>query len=135
MNKAFKIIFYLIFCVFFLNCGKSSDETIQIYKPIDFLLEKHKSESTHYDGPRCPFYPSCAAYGKKAINKHPLLAPLLIIDRLFFREGGNFDEKYMKAPSRLSKDIRYFDPIEENIINFDSELKASLYEENFDRLR
>lgn len=135
MNKPFKIIFYLIFCVLFLNCGKSSSETIQIYKPIDVLLEKHISESTHYDGPRCPFYPSCAAYGKKAINKYPLLAPLLIIDRLFFREGGNFDEKYMKASSRLSKDIRYFDPVEENIINFDSELKASLYKENFDRLR
>jgi hypothetical protein len=95
------------------------------------LIDLHNSESTHYDGPKCPFYPSCAAFGKKAIKTHPILAIFLIIDRLFFRESGNYEDKYMIAPSTLSESIRFYDPVSDNVPNFSNIPKSSLYKESF----
>lgn len=88
-----------------------SDSTSFILKPMIALIRHHREYSTHIDGPSCPMYPSCAAYGEKAIRQEGILGLLLLADRLFYRETGNLMEKYVIAPGYLSKEKRYYDPL------------------------
>lgn len=79
--------------------------------PVQALISQHRQRGTHYDGPRCPMYPSCAAYADQAISEHGLSGFLLSIERLFFRESGNLSARYPIAPAELSSAPRYYDPV------------------------
>ena len=70
---------------------------------------------THLDGPRCPMYPSCAAYAEKAIRRHGFLGFLLSVDRLFFREAGGLERKYLFAAPHQSRHLRFYDPTEDSL--------------------
>ncbi|MBX7057266.1 MAG: membrane protein insertion efficiency factor YidD [Leptospirales bacterium] len=80
-------------------------------KPILALIRQHRERGTLYDGPRCPLYPSCAAYGEQAIERYGLVGFLLTIERLFFREFGNLEGRYRPASRLQSSDLRYQDPL------------------------
>ncbi|MBP6739799.1 MAG: membrane protein insertion efficiency factor YidD [Leptospiraceae bacterium] len=95
------------------------------------ILDNHINESTHYDGPRCPFYPSCAAYAKKALKTNSYLSLFLVIDRFLIRDiGANIDVYYLKAPTKLSKSPRLLDPLEDNFLFTLKNKKRTLF--NFD---
>lgn len=81
--------------------------------PLRALVHQHREEATHFDGPRCPMYPSCAAWGDRAMEQAGWLGFLLTVDRLFFRETGRLSEKYVFAPAHMSRDRRYYDPLED----------------------
>ena len=63
------------------------------------------------DGDRCFMYPTCAAYGKEAVEKHGfLLGIFLTVDRLI-HEGNEMDT----APQiKIRNRLRYFDPVSNN---------------------
>ncbi len=86
-----------------------------LFMPLDALLKEHIKTGTHIDGPRCPMYPSCSAWARRAIRKHGYDGFLMLIDRLIYRESGNLYEKYLHAPKKFSKDTRFYDPVEENL--------------------
>lgn len=92
---------------------ENSGESILI-RPLLSLIRHHRDYSTHIDGPSCPMYPSCSAYGERAVREDQLLGLLLLVDRLFYRETGNLARKYMVAPSYLSDAMRFFDPYDDS---------------------
>ena len=102
-----QVIFFLIslFCFFAVSC----------LSPIERIIDQHITEATHYDGPRCPMYPSCVAYGQKAIKNYGWLGFLLTVDRLVFRETGALHEKYSMIHFDDSRWPRYYDPLEDSL--------------------
>ena len=97
-----------------------------LLQPLDALLDAHTAEYTRYDGPRCPMYPSCAAYAKRAVRQEGFLGLLLFINRLFFAETGDLAARYLVAPRRFSGDPRYYNPLEDDL-----GLSPSLWKEDF----
>ena len=63
------------------------------------------------DGDRCFMYPTCAAYGKEAVEKHGfLLGIFLTVDRLI-HEGNEMDT----APLiKIGNRLRRLDPVSNN---------------------
>ncbi|MCB1317531.1 MAG: membrane protein insertion efficiency factor YidD, partial [Leptospiraceae bacterium] len=90
-------------------------ESSLLLRPLQYIIKKHREEQTHYDGPRCPMYPSCAVYADTAIREHSIIGLLMFIDRLFFREFGRLETKYPIAPRSWSESLRYYDPISESL--------------------
>ncbi|MCE9598334.1 MAG: membrane protein insertion efficiency factor YidD [Spirochaetia bacterium] len=86
-----------------------------VWAPALKLLKEHRAEYTHYDGPRCPMYPSCSAYAETAIRKHSWMGLLMFANRLFFAESGDLQEKYILAPKRLSGAPRYYNPVSDDL--------------------
>jgi hypothetical protein len=80
-------------------------------KPFHAMIRQHRELGTKIDGPRCPMYPSCAAYADRIIREDGFSGLLLFIDRLFYREFGKLSDRYMLAPRYLSKTPRYYDPV------------------------
>lgn len=113
--------------------NKSSDSSL-LLKPIIFLIDDHNHNGTKYDGSRCPFYPSCGAYSKKAISEHGFLGLLLAMDRLFYREKGSLESRYLLAPNNLSAHDRYYDPLSDNLPSIEVK-HSSFLSENFDKLK
>ena len=93
----------------------TASETPLLLVPLRALIRRHRAVGTHLDGSRCPMFPSCAAYGETALEKRGFLGFLLLLDRLFYREVGALDEKYMVAPRSLSEHRRYFDPLSDSM--------------------
>ncbi|MBW7857200.1 MAG: membrane protein insertion efficiency factor YidD [Leptonema sp. (in: Bacteria)] len=83
--------------------------------PAQYIIRQHIEEATHYDGPRCPMYPSCATYGQKAIQEHGWLGFLLTVDRLVYRETGELYAKYSMIHFSDSNWPRYYDPLEDSL--------------------
>lgn len=83
--------------------------------PLAVLIDRHRTHGTKWDGNRCPMYPSCSAFGQRALVDHGFLGLLLIIDRLFYRETGNLGGKYMLTPRRLSGARRHYDPVADSL--------------------
>ena len=83
--------------------------------PFLFLIRKHRQETTAMDGPRCPLYPTCSAYADKAISEYGLTGLIVFLDRLFYREFGDLSDRYLPVPRRLSRDLRYFDPVSDSL--------------------
>lgn len=86
-----------------------------LLRPAIAIIRRHREIGTHLDGPRCPMYPSCAAYAEKAVKRFSLLGLMMAVDRLFFREAGGLDRKYLFAPSSKSSHLRFFDPVEDSL--------------------
>jgi len=99
--------------------------------PFMSLIKQHRTVGTHMDGPRCPMYPSCAAYAEKAIRRHGLLGLMIFVDRLFYRESGRLQNRYMLAPRRYSRNRRFYDPLEDTLPLFRAK-RPSLLQEDFD---
>ena len=96
--------------------------------PLRALIRRHRAYGTHLDGNRCPMFPSCAAYGEQAIEQLGFRGLLLLIDRLFYREVGALENKYLVAPRQLSEHKRYFDPLADSATGSrPSLLKESFY--------
>lgn len=95
-------------------------------KPVEFIIDQHTDEGTHYDGPRCPMYPSCSAYAKQAIQQKGFYGFLLAIDRLFFREFGNLRNRFFITPRHLSDTPRYYDPLSDS-----KGVRPSFFNEDF----
>ena len=113
------------------TAGKQAEPSAPWYMyPFMKLIERHRKLGTKMDGPRCPMYPSCAAYAAKAVRRHSLLGFFLFIDRLFFRETGKLKTRYMTTPYRLSRHVRYYDPLRDTLPLFDVK-RPSLYREDF----
>ncbi|MBW1721787.1 MAG: membrane protein insertion efficiency factor YidD [Deltaproteobacteria bacterium] len=64
------------------------------------------------DGDRCPSYPSCSAYSRKAFKKHGFfIGWIMTVDRLI-HEG---QEEYATSPAILSDGKwKIYDPVENN---------------------
>lgn len=101
-----------------------------LLKPLMVLIHRHRRHGTRVDGPRCPLYPSCAAYADSAIRRYSFLGLMIFIDRLFFRETGDLSKKYLRTPRRLSRGIRYYDPLEDALPLLE-ERRPSLLTEDF----
>jgi len=86
-----------------------------LLRPALHLIQRHREEYTLYDGPRCPMYPSCAAYAEKAIRQHSFLGLILFANRLFFVEQGDLSAEFLIAPRRLSEHPRYYNPVSDDI--------------------
>jgi hypothetical protein len=99
-----------------------------LLQPMLYLIHRHREHSTHIDGATCPMYPSCAAYGEKAMKQKGILGLLLLTDRMFYRETGNLIEKYMVAPEHLSNEKRFYDPLSDSTFGGPG---ASLLKEDF----
>lgn len=97
-----------------------------LLRPFDALLEAHMQEYTHYDGPRCPMFPSCAAYARRAVRQEGFLGLLYFVNRLFFSESGDLSARYQLAPRRLSPSPRYY-----NTLDDDMGARPSLWKEDF----
>ncbi len=125
-KKIYILIFFAILTLFQVGCtgsqitkgktdsNKTPKESL-LLKPVILFIKYHREHSTHIDGPTCPMYPSCAAYGEKAIERVGFYGFLLLVDRMFYRETGNLAEKYLVAPRRKSEYPRYYDPLEDSI--------------------
>ncbi len=101
------------------------DRTPFLLWPLRGLIRRHRAVGTHLDGNRCPMYPSCASYGEDALRTQGFVGLLLLIDRLFYREVGQMESKYLPAPRRLSGHRRYYDPLA------DTSARPSLLREAF----
>lgn len=55
---------------------------------------------------------------------------LLTVDRLFFRETGHLSQKYLFAPARMSRERRYYDPLEDSF----GRSRPDLFHDDFRRL-
>jgi len=97
-----------------------------LLRPFDALLEAHIQEYTHYDGPRCPMYPSCAAYARRAVREEGFRGLLYFMSRLFFSETGDLGARYLLAPRSLSGDPRYY-----NTLDDDLGVSPSFWKEDF----
>ena len=63
------------------------------------------------DGDRCPSYPTCAAYSKKAYEKHgTVLGTLMTVDRLFHEA----DEPRFSPTVEVNGVRRLYDPVSAN---------------------
>ena len=103
-----------------------------LMKPFLFLVKRHRELGTHLDGPRCPMFPSCAAYAQKAVQKHGFAGLMMFVDRLFFREVGELKTRYMVSPKHFSRHRRYYDPVEDALPIFKYK-RPSLLKEDFSR--
>lgn len=57
----------------------------------------------------CPFHPSCSRYGLRAIHDYGWVwGWLMIVDRIFYREGGNIYSDYPKV--RIHGEMRPYNP-------------------------
>ena len=74
--------------------------------------------------------PTCANYAYRALTEHSFLGLLLFIDRLFFRENGDFRSKYMILSKKRFRELRYYDPLEDALPLL-KEKRPSLYREDF----
>ena len=109
-------------------------------RPFDALIDHHRKETTQIDGPRCPMYPSCSAYAKKAVREHGLVGFWMFLDRIVYRERGKLYRKYFLAPQEFaqessiarSRPLRYYDPVEDSLPVF-STRSPSFLKENFTR--
>ena len=106
------------------------EEAPLLLRPLALLIEEHRENTTKMDGPRCPMYPSCAAWAQRAVERHGFLGLLLFVDRLFYRETGALAEKYFFAPRRLSGHLRYYDPLSDTFPLLEGK-RPSLYGEDF----
>lgn len=125
-------------CVGILNCAttqmsegiphadKKPARPPLLLRPFDALLEAHTREYTHYDGARCPMYPSCAAYARRAVREEGFLGFLYFMNRLFNSETGDLSARYLLAPRRLSGAPRYYNPLEDDLGE-----SPSLWKEDF----
>ncbi|MCB1191676.1 MAG: membrane protein insertion efficiency factor YidD [Leptospiraceae bacterium] len=127
-----KIILPLLGVIFLISCAnqKKIDKPKGFFLPALIIIERHIQEGTKYDGPKCPYYPSCSAYGKRAIRDHSLMGFLMTMDRLFFRESGSYHQKYFVTPKRLSEHIRFYNPVSDDIPIY-MEKHGSLYKDEF----
>jgi putative component of membrane protein insertase Oxa1/YidC/SpoIIIJ protein YidD len=93
---------------------RKEPDSLTAFKPLLYIIRRHREEWSNYDGPRCLMYPSCSAYGETAIRKQGIFGLLLLMDRLFFRDSGTRDF-YFITPKRLSEDPRYYDPVDDDL--------------------
>lgn len=100
-----------------------------ISAPLDVVIEQHRETGTHIDGPRCPMYPSCAAYARHAVRDHGFVGLLMFIDRLFYREFGDLSTRYLVVPRRKSTAPRFYDPVSDSLPP--GEHRPSLFTEDF----
>lgn len=107
----------------------AGEENPIVFRPMLYLIDRHREEFTHYDGPRCPMYPSCAAYADRAIRQYGFLGALMFANRLFFAETGDLASKYVLVPHRMSEMPRYYDPVSDDILP--GEHRPSLLMEDF----
>ncbi len=128
-----KIILPLLGVLFLISCANqkiTNSPPKGMFSPALKIIERHIQEGTKYDGPKCPYYPSCAAYGKRAIHNHSLMGFFMTMDRLFFRESGSYHRKYFVTPKRLSEHIRFYNPVSDDI-PIHMEKHGSLYKDDF----
>ena len=114
----------------------SKKKSSLLLAPIEALIEEHQKKTTHIDGKQCPFYPSCSAYAKKALQEQGYKGFFISLDRLFYRESGTLYSKYFCTPTNIhpSAYLRYYDPLmpSPNPREKEEAGKPSFLRENFD---
>ncbi len=84
-----------------------------VNKPIFTLVTIYQKHISPHDGPRCLYYPTCSEFYKTAQNNFGFLwGTLMVIDRLFYREGWSSVKYYEYIPDKNS----YSDPVYHNYI-------------------
>ncbi len=103
--KIYKIL-HLIFITGITVIYCKSDPIIQ-------YINYYQKEETVMNGDRCPLYPTCSQYFKEMYKENKVLSFFLTLERMFIREIGNLQEKFLKVPEQLSSSrVRYYDPVE-----------------------
>ena len=110
--------------------GINAENSVAV-KPLLKIIDRHKTSDTHYDGARCPFYPTCSHWGEHAIREHGITGFLLLLDRMIYRETGS-RKHYFPVSTNKSHIQRLFDPPEDSMPVF-SQRRPSLLTEDFDR--
>ena len=133
------VSYFALFIILALGaCQTSTKKTPFFLRPLQALIKHHREETTHIDGPRCPLYPSCAAYAQRAIEEYGYGGFLVFIDRMVYRESGRLYLKYFCTPKSIypSGVLRYYDPLEASLPFGEQETekrqKPSLLKEDFD---
>ena len=63
------------------------------------------------DGDRCPMYPTCASYGRQALQKHGFFVGVVMTTDRLMHEGNEMDyAPLVKTGNRM----RYYDPVAGN---------------------
>jgi len=89
------------------------------------LFQQHISK---VDGPRCPMYPTCSAYGLQAVNKHgAVVGTFMVVDRLYREQ----DSKQI-SQRKIAKYgyIRFFDSLSDNDFWLQAKSKSHTHQEN-----
>lgn len=82
-----------------------------LLNPLYHLVNFYKEFISPVDGPKCPMYPTCAAYSIKCFEKHGLIMGyLMTIDRLLHEA----DEMNRASLLKVHGKWRYHDPVENN---------------------
>ncbi len=125
----FAMLVFVLFILCACQTTPSTKKSPLVLKPLVLLTEFHIKQGTHVDGPRCPMYPSCASYAKRAISEHGLIGLYMFIDRIIYRESGLLYLKYFPAPQKLSKALRYYDPVNDSLPIFQNNRPSFLRED------
>ena len=82
-------------------------------KPVLTLVTIYQKHISPHDGPRCLFYPTCSEFYKTVLYNFGFFwGTLMIIDRLFYREGWSSVQYYEYIPEKKG----YSDPVHHNYI-------------------
>ncbi|RKX95089.1 MAG: hypothetical protein DRP84_05270 [Spirochaetes bacterium] len=122
----YTIIIYIIIVSFLLfaeNAFSDDLNAFNVLKPKSSLTDKnsltfaivtwYQSKISSRNGPKCMFYPTCSDFFKKASRKYGIiLATLMTVDRMFYRENYKSMRFYRYLPSYGL----YYDPIENHFI-------------------
>lgn len=79
--------------------------------PLTILIKGFQEFISPVDGERCTMYPTCSAYGIRAIRKHGALMGFVLTADRIMRE---FDEHRYAPLVRKHGVLRFYDPVESN---------------------
>ncbi len=130
VRSSYFFIFFLICITFCQTPPPKSKKPPLLLRPLASFIEYHRKKGTHIDGPRCPMYPSCASYGQAAIRFYGVIGFWMLLDRLVYRETGELHKKYLPVSKKISKSLRYYDPLQDALPLF-SPKAPSFLQENF----
>ena len=88
-------------------------EKYKVESPVQKIVTFYQKYISPHDGPRCLFTPSCSQFYKEAQSSYGFVwGTLMVVDRLFYREGHTSLEYYRYNSSKGT----YEDPVYHNYI-------------------
>ncbi len=108
-----KLFFYRssIILILLLNSALSAEKsTSTITNGLNIIYGFWSKVISPVDGPRCPYYPTCAGYARIAVNRYGLVKGTMIASERLQRCNGWHDISHYEI-----RDGRLYDPVENNL--------------------